>query len=628
MAIPQGGSVAMPISKVGGTTADRQAAVGSTKRGLGLQAKLTLFLVAMLLLMALVSGVMAALILSRQMTEGFRSKGEAIVASLATGSVEVILDQDLSTLQARIDQFVGNQGVAYVLVYDRDQNVLADTFSPFLPEGLVGKNIVPPDGRGKAETIEFTDPETGRQRHILDIGEPVLAGQLGTVRVGMDLDLIASQARRSVSGLLGLLLGLTVVTGLLAFLISKAIVRPVNELVVVARRVGDGDLTTLAKVRSKDEIGVLGATFNEAILRLRGQVQTEEERDDERRRRQDLQGNISEFLGVATRIAGGDLRLRGQVTSDVLGNVVDAINVMVEEIGFTLAGVRQTADTVYHGAQEMISAADQVSTATEGQTAAARQVDSEVSAVTAASRTISERAQSSADAARETARAADAGLQAVTKTQGMMESIRGEVQRISKRIKSLGDRSLEISEIVETISQISGQTNLLALNAAIEASGAGEYGSRFAVVAGEVRKLAEDSAKAAKRVEGLISSVQGEVQDAVFAMEDGTREVEAGYRVATEAGSLLKEISRISSGSTRLADQISDATQVQAKSVENVAQAVSAMTEISAQAEDSARGGRQSAERLLLLSQQLTERLSRFQLPETPQLPGNVSPGQ
>src|SRR5215475_8102259 len=126
-----------------------------------------------------------------------------------------------------------------------------------------------------------------------------------------------------------------------------------------------------------------------------------------------------------------------------------------------------------------------------------------------------------------------------------MQRIRSEVQGISKKIKSLADRSLEVSQIVTTIEEISSQTNLLALNAAIEAAGAGETGLRFAVVADEVRKLAERSSKAAKDIVVLIKSIQSETQQAVVAMEEGTREVEAGYRVSVETGESLHEIGKI-----------------------------------------------------------------------------------
>src|SRR4029450_6507815 len=105
-----------------------------------------------------------------------------------------------------------------------------------------------------------------------------------------------------------------------------------------------------------------------------------------------------------------------------------------------------------------------------------------------------------------------------------MQRIRGEVQGISKKIKNLGDRSLEISEIVNTIDDIAAQANLLALNAAIEAAGAGEAGLRFAVVADEVRKLAERSAKATHDIAVLIKNFQSETHHAGVPLGEGDRE--------------------------------------------------------------------------------------------------------
>ena len=195
-----------------------------------------------------------------------------------------------------------------------------------------------------------------------------------------------------------------------------------------------------------------------------------------------------------------------------------------------------------------------------------------------------------------------------------MQGIRREVQSISKRIKSLGDRSLEISEIVDTISDISAQTNLLALNAAIEASGAGEAGSRFAIVAGEVRKLAEDSERATQRIAGLIKNVQAEVQEVIGSVEDGTREVETGYRVATQAGERLREIAEIVTQSAQLAQQISAATDQQVSGVEQVGSKVQSMAQISVRARETGQEGRQTAEKLQQLASNLTSNLERFRL--------------
>ena len=132
------------------------------------------------------------------------------------------------------------------------------------------------------------------------------------------------------------------------------ITKPVTQVVRAAERVGQGDLTRLVTVSSRDEIGQLATTFNDTIVRLRAQVQTESERDEERHKREDLQRNIMRFLDTATEIARGDLTRRGQVTSDVLGSVVDAINVMVEELATLIEGVREAAHQVLTSSTEMM----------------------------------------------------------------------------------------------------------------------------------------------------------------------------------------------------------------------------------------------------------------------------------
>jgi twitching motility protein PilJ len=188
------------------------------------------------------------------------------------------------------------------------------------------------------------------------------------------------------------------------------------------------------------------------------------------------------------------------------------------------------------------------------------------------------------------------------------------VQVISKKIKSLGDRSLEISEIVNTIEEIASHTNLLALNAAIEAAGAGEAGARFAVVADEIRKLAERAAKATKDIAGLIRSVQTETQEAVVAMEEGTREVETGYRVTVRAEESLKEIATISRTSADLAQSISGATQRQVRDAESVAAAMQSIAGVAMQTEKAVLQTRRTVDDLVKLAEELTDSLARFKL--------------
>ena len=493
-----------------------------------------------------------------------------------------------------------------------------------------------------AYTAAFAEGETGTGRFVSANGEEVLYSfsrlLAGDTAVEQGKGIFAEQeleairaleyvvvVRQEVDEALAAVLQITiqaiiiggiaaVVASILAVLFARSITAPLYKLTFAARRIGRGDLSQLLDIKSNDELGLLASSLNQATVRLRGMVQTEEDRDEERRQREMLQSNIGSFLDVAMDIADGDLTKRGAVSEDVLGNVVDAINLMVEEVAYLLRDVQQATFSVNDGAQEMIQVTDAVSASSDETARNAEAARSDVQQVTTSIRQMSESATQSASASARALEASRQGEAAVTDTLEGMQGIRREVQSISKRIKSLGDRSLEISEIVDTISDISAQTNLLALNAAIEASGAGEAGSRFAIVAGEVRKLAEDSERATQRIAGLIKNVQAEVQEVIGSVEDGTREVETGYRVATQAGERLREIGEIVTQSAALAQQISEATNQQVSGVEQVGSKVQLMAEISSRARETGQQGRQTAEKLQQLAQNLTSNLERFRL--------------
>ena len=235
--------------------------------------------------------------------------------------------------------------------------------------------------------------------------------------------------------------------------------------------------------------------------------------------------------------------------------------------------------------------------------------------VTQAIRLMAQNAQSSAQTAQQALLASQQGQEAVEGTLSGMQNIRREVQGVAKRIKGLGDRSLEIQDIVDTITQITRQTHLLALNASIEAAGAGEAGGRFSIVADEVRKLADTSAQATGRIATLIKNVQAEIQDVITSVEDGTREVEQGYRVAGSAGERLRELGVLATQAAQFAELIADSTQSQVRSIEQMGGAVGQIASIAQESQGSVTRGRTAAEQLEKLSQDLGESLSRFRLP-------------
>ena len=587
---------------------------GSRAFRIGLLAKIVLFMTAVLVPLAAITWWISVQRMTANLTDEFTSKGTAIAKSLASSGVDLLLTRDASTVQAIVDQFAAINGVKYVMVYDPQANLVAHTFSPLVPPGIVERNAVPGEVAQQVREISYPDPVTGAGQSIIDIGVPVLAGQLGTVRVGMDRAIIAAAASRSGEYLLLAFGGAALLAIGAGALFARRIIRPVGQLVQVAERVGQGDLSKLVPVHSRDEIGQLAMTFNESIVRLRSLVQTEAERDEERRKHEDLQRNITRFLDIATEISQGDLTRRGEVTTDVLGSVVDAINVMVGELATIIDDVRDAAQQVLTNANEMIDAMEQTAGGAQTQSREAVSVSNAMETLTRSMRRVAADAEASSASARRAFDAATKGEQAVRASLTGMQRIRGEVQRISRKVKSLADRSLEISEIVNTIEDIASQTHLLALNAAIEAAGAGESGLRFAVVAEEVRKLAERSGKAAKDIVVLIKAVQSETQQAVVAMEEGTKEVEAGYKVTVEAGDSLHQIGEISQKSSALAWDISQATQEQVRGVEGGAVAVQSIAGVAVQTEKAVLETRKTMDQLVRVAEALMASLSRFKL--------------
>ena len=601
-----------PEALVGDTTT--ASGPGSRVR-FGLLAKITVFLAVVLVPLAVVSWMVAYRSLQDSLTREFTEKGSAIATSLASSATDLIANRDASTVQTRADEFARISGVAYVIVYDPQGTFVAHTFGPVVPKGLVEKNVVPGHAtRPQVQQVAYADPRTGGERDVVDIGMPVRGGKLGTVRVGMDKAVVSATALQAGNFLLLVFGGIAAAALLAGVIFAQRITRPVNALMAGAERVGRGDLSQLVPVTSRDEIGQMTLTFNESIVRLRALVQTEADRDEERRKREDLQQNIIKFLDTAVEIGKGDLTRRGEVTWDVLGNVVDAINLMVEEIATVVGDVRQAALRVTAGSQDTIKLTGELSVASQAQTRDAASVTHSMSDVMTSVRQVAASADQSAQAAHQVLQAASKGGEAVRNSLATMQQIRAEVQTISKKIKSLGDRSLEISDIVNTIQDIAAQTHLLALNASIEAAGAGEAGLRFSVVADEVRKLAERATQATRDIGTLIKGVQVETQEAVVAMESGTREVETGYEVSLRAEEALQEIGKISQSSSELAAEISRASQQQVRGAEAMAGAVEAISGAAVKTEQGVQQSRTNVEQLSRLAEELTVKLSRFKL--------------
>jgi methyl-accepting chemotaxis protein len=249
-------------------------------------------------------------------------------------------------------------------------------------------------------------------------------------------------------------------------------------------------------------------------------------------------------------------------------------------------------------AQMQVTSQQQASGATE-QASAVSEVGTTIEELGSTARQIAQAAEHVASAAQQTLENLSEGQGAVDESIQAMERIRARMQDISSRVLSLGERSQQIGEIIDLIDDISDETHLLALNAAIEAAGAGEHGRRFAVVAAEVKSLANRTLAAAKEVKGVIAEIRQATGAAVLAAEEGSKEVERGVDLAHRAGQVMDNIVMVAERTAQSAAEIGLATAQQQSASEQVVETMREIAEVSRQ---SASGARQIADSAGMLS--------------------------
>jgi twitching motility protein PilJ len=410
----------------------------------------------------------------------------------------------------------------------------------------------------------------------------------------------------SASGSLLVAVAIVILTFLLQmFLLPKRVLTPLGELASYAERLAAGDSRAKVEISSHDEFGYIADQLNRSASRIVRSGVTQEASES-------LQRSITDLLNLINQVARGDLTLRGKVTSDGLGNVTDSVNFMLDNFSKFLERVRKAAIDVSTSANQILISADEMTAGATQQDQEITNTSSAVEELTVSMKQVSNNAEASAEAARRALDAAEQGNRAVRDTLDGMQRIRASVQATAKKIKSLGDRSLEISEIINVINDITEQTNLLALNAAIEAARAGEAGRGFAVVADEVRKLAEHSRSATKDIAALIKAIQAETNEAVVVMEEGTKEVEVGAGLADQAGKALEAISSVVRQSAELVQEISLASKQQVRGTEGVANAMQIISGITRQTSQGSRQTVATVGNMVKLSEQLNDALSQY----------------
>jgi len=431
-------------------------------------------------------------------------------------------------------------------------------------------------------------------------GASVLSAYAPLSVAGLDWCLLAeineSEAFRGVTSLQNaLLIGVCLNVLLLlvvGWLFAQTISRPIVEIARVARDVATGDVDHHIEVSSRDEVGVLAASFRDLIAYMKT------------------------LAAAAERIADNDLTVKIEPKSDkdVLGR---SFKTMAANLSGVIRRLGDNAGQLVSAATEISSSSEQMSHGAANQAQQVRQVATAIEEMAA---TIVESARNAGDAT-ETSRAASdtaaAGGQIVSDTIKGMQRIADTVRQSAASITKLAQSADQIGEIIGVIDEIADQTNLLALNAAIEAARAGEQGRGFAVVADEVRKLAERTGKATGEIAGMIKGIQKETEDAVTSMQSGIIQVDKGRELADKAGNSLSEIVNMSQRVMDMVRQIATAADEQSTAADEISKNVELVSSIT---KETATGAEQSAAAAEVLNRQaesLRELMSRFKIAAT-----------
>ncbi len=278
-----------------------------------------------------------------------------------------------------------------------------------------------------------------------------------------------------------------------------------------------------------------------------------------------LNDSIISLLQAVSQLSQRDLTIKVPVTEDVTGPVADALNLLTNETATVLQGVTRISEQVATASDKVKAQSDAVIAVAENERQAVEQTTADLTAASETMKQIAQLAQECNAAAETTIKTTQAALQTVTNTVSGINNTRDTIRETEKRIKRLGERSQEISGVVNLINTIAERTHILALNASMHAASAGEAGRGFAVVADEVQRLAENAREATSQIATLVSNIQIETADTVNAMNAAISQVVDGSRLAEQAGEQMQRTQETTAELVVTVRQIASRSQDQAR---------------------------------------------------------------
>ncbi len=461
-------------------------------------------------------------------------------------------------------------------------------------------------------------------------------------RTNAEVVAMTAKTARYTNIIFGLILGMAILLIVAVVVVIRKVIQPVAELDATTQAITTGNFTKRVVVRSGDEIGTVGTSFNTMVASIQqaqehllheknaaeaAQKQAQQLALASEEQRTHLSNSVQQMLEAMNRFQAGDLTVRLSATgTDDIARLYHGFNTSVEGIGQLVGQVISATEAALSEAAHISEAAGKMASTVQEQAAQTVQIASSAEEM---ARTVTENAHTTSQAASIAAQSgsqASTGENVMTQAITKIRDIARVVEDAATIVQRLGDSSAEIGEIVQVIEEIADQTNLLALNAAIEAARAGEQGRGFAVVADEVRKLAERTAQATKQIGTTIRLIQKETEQAVGGIQKGNSEIQDGLRLAEQAGTSLRGVVSDARNVGSLIQNVAFASEQQSGTSEEIAKSIDQMSssveESSVSISEIARG----AEQLYSTMQDVMRTAERFRVETSQRNLAELSP--
>ena len=403
-------------------------------------------------------------------------------------------------------------------------------------------------------------------------------------------------------------LGVLALAGLGGFLFVRTITRPVNDLSQLVQKVAAGDDEVRSTVKTGDELQDLGDTFNKLLDDRIGTFRKAEKENEQ------LNDSVVGLLRTMFELSSRNLTVRAEVTSDVVGTVADSVNMLADATNTALSDVSAVAWQVADSTTRVTSNSKALSDQTRLDKQAVLEMTDDIAQTSSLMRQVAELAEQSRLAAAQATSTTLAALKSVNTTVGEMGGIRESIAEMEKRVKRLGERSQEISQIVTVINSISERTHVLALNASMQAAMAGEAGRGFAVVTEEVQRLADASRNATMQIAQLAQNIQLETSETVAALNRTVTDVVKGSQVAETSGTQMQESGEANARLVDMVQRIANESGRQLELAGRLATRAQALTKSSEQTGLVVQQTTDDAQSLTLSSERLGKVVSEFKL--------------